>query len=261
MKNIEIFIKKIRNIKSFKDLIIKIGNKINYIRRNGSFAINNWIVSIIYGKVVPYDVFQINPEDVEEIRKILNSSKEVILSNNPSKGKLGNQLEQELYDFMNAEQTWFEIKKNSFFDNFFKKIKPFLKSYLKSPFVIIHLKAWKTRPNIKPYFDSHGNQRGPNRMHADGYPPGHYKCMIYLQPLNSSFGKFQFEQKIFESEKAGCSVLFNNNLKHQSITGSSHYRYCLELTLMRTVIEVDMLKCYEGAPDDKWLLQAYQAYI
>ena len=74
MKSLEIFIKKIRNIKSFKDLIIKIGNKINYIRRNGSFAINNWIVSIIYGKVAPYDVFQTSPEDAEEIRKILNSS-------------------------------------------------------------------------------------------------------------------------------------------------------------------------------------------
>ena len=85
--------------------------------------------------------------------------------------------------------------------------------------------------------------------------------MIYLQPLDLASGKFQLEEKIFESEKTGYSVLFNPNLQHQSITGSSNYRYCLEVTVMRTVIEVDMLKCYEGTCDDKWLLQAYQAYI
>ena len=162
---------------------------------------------------------------------------------------------------MNQEQTWYEIKKNTFFDNYFKKIKPFIKSYLKSPFIIVHLNAWKTKPNMKKYYDTDGNQRGPNRMHDDGYPPGHYKCMIYLQPLDSSNGKFQFQEKVFESKKAGFCVLFNNNLPHQSITGSSEYRYVLELTLMRTAIEVDILKCYEGTPDDKWLLQAYQAYI
>ena len=114
---------------------------------------------------------------------------------------------------------------------------------------------------MKPIFGSDGTQRGPNLMHGDGYPPGHYKCMIYLQPLDSSSGKFQFGVKIFESEKAGYSVLFNNNLLHQSITGSGSYRYCLELTLMRTIIAVDMLKCYEGTPDDKWLLNAYRGYM
>ena len=254
MKSFNIIVKKIRNIKSFRDLLTKIGNKINYIRRNGTFAINNWIVSLIYGKVAPCEVFHTSLEDVEEIKKVLDSSKEVKLSNNPSKGKVGNQLDQKLYDTMNNEQTWFEVKKSPFFDNYFKKIKPFIKSYLKSPFLIVHLNAWKTKPNMKQYFDSDGYQRGPNRMHNDGYPPGHYKCMVYLQPLDSLSGKFQFEEKIFESEKAGLSVLFNNNLKHQSITGSSKYRYCLEITLMRTVIEVDMLKCYEGSADDLSLI-------
>ena len=115
MKSLNIFVKKIRNIKSFKDLLIKIGNKINYMRRNGTFAINNWIVSIIYGKVEPYDVFYTSLEDVVEIKKILNSIKETKLSNNPSKGKVGNQLDRKLYDFMNNEQTWFEIKKNPSF--------------------------------------------------------------------------------------------------------------------------------------------------
>ena len=88
------------------------------MRRNGTFAINNWIVSIIYGKVEPYDVFYTSLEDVVEIKKILNSTKEIKLSNNPSKGKVSNQLDQKLYDFMNNEQTWFEIKKILFFYTF-----------------------------------------------------------------------------------------------------------------------------------------------
>ena len=63
------------------------------------------IVSSIYGRVVPYDTFQISAEDIDKIKNILNSSKELKLTNNPSNGKVGNQLEQEIYDSMNTEQT------------------------------------------------------------------------------------------------------------------------------------------------------------
>ena len=66
---------------------------------------------------------------------------------------------------------------------------------------------------------------------------------------------------IFENEKAGSAVFFNPNTLHQSIPGSSEYRYVFEITVMRTVVEVDMLKHYPGTPDSIHLLQAYQAYI
>lgn len=255
---------KIKNIRSFKDLLNKIGNKINHYRRNGSFTINNWLVCLIYGKISSHKFFHVSEEDVEVIKNILGKSRELKQStskNNHSKNKLGNQMDKELCDLMNAEQTWFEIKKDPLIDNFIIKIKTTLRDHLKSPFQVVHVNAWKTRPNMIQYKDAEGNLRGPNRLHSDGYPPGHCKCIIYLQPLDSACGKIQFQEKIFESNKSGGALIFDNNLMHQSIAGNKNYRYCFELTLMRTVSEVNLLKHYAGTPDDKHLLQAYQAYF
>jgi len=256
------FYNKIKNIKSFTDLKRKIKNKINFIKRHGTFIINNWIVILVHGKLsLPYEKFHITISDVEKIKKTLDSTQELKLSNIHSKNKIGNELEDELYNIMNDEQTWFRIKKNLVFDDFLKKIEPDIKSYLKSPFIVVHLNAWKTKPKMQKYFDTTGTPRGPNRIHNDGYPPGHIKCMIYLQPLDDFSGKIRVLDKLFESEKPGCAVMFDNNLMHEAITGNKNYRYCLELTIMRTVVKTNMLKHYEGEPDDRWLRQAYYAYF
>ena len=60
------------------------------------------------------------------------------MSDTPAKGKAmaysyasDDQSEKELHDLMNKQQTWFEIKRNPVFDNFFTKIKPIIRSYLK----------------------------------------------------------------------------------------------------------------------------------
>ena len=136
------FYNKIKNIKSFSDLNQKIKNKIRYIKRHGTFIVNNWIVILVHGKLsVPYKKFYIEIKDVEEIKKNLNSTQKFKLSNIRSKNKIGNEIEDELYDKMNKEQTWFRIKKNLFYDNFFLKIESDIKNYVKSPFTIVHLNA------------------------------------------------------------------------------------------------------------------------
>ena len=122
------------------------------------------------------------------------------------------------FDEANISQTWFEIKRNIIFDVLIKKIEPKLREYLKSPFSVVNINAWKTKSEMKVMYDSDGNPRGPNRIHNDGYPPGHYKCIIYLKPLNEEFGKLQIEDKIIESEKPGCAIVFNQNLYHQALT-------------------------------------------
>ena len=33
--------------------------------------------------------------------------------------------------------------------------------------------------------------------------------------------------KLFESEKAGCAVMFDQNLRHEAISGNKNYRYVL----------------------------------
>ena len=65
------FLQKVRNIKSFGDFKKKFYRKIDYIRRDASFVIHEWIVSLFYGKdIEPPFVFQANPQDVEKIINI-----------------------------------------------------------------------------------------------------------------------------------------------------------------------------------------------
>ena len=260
-------LEKIKNIKSLSDLMIKIHQK---VIKNASFAINNKIASIIYGKkIMPYHSFQIDIEDAEKLLNHLNSSKNLKRTGTKTKGKRSeqqksdefNELSLKMFNETNLYQTWFEIKRHIIFDELINKIKPNLSEYLKSPFSVVNLNAWKAEAQMKAHYDPDGNARGQNRIHQDGYPPGHYKCIIYLNPLNDEFGKLQIEDKIIESEQPGFAVIFNNNLYHQSIPGKSGDKYLLELTLMRTIIKVDMLKHYPGAPDSLYLEQAYQAYI
>ena len=102
----------------------KIKNKIKYIKSHGTFIVNNWIVILVHGKLsLPYKKFYIEIKDVEEIKKNLSSTQKFKLSNIRSKNKTGNEIEGKLYDKMNKEQTWFRVKKNLFYDNFFKKIR------------------------------------------------------------------------------------------------------------------------------------------
>ena len=257
------FLQKVSNIKSFGDFKKKFCRKIDYIIRDASFVFHEWMVSLFYGKDIesPF-VFQTSPQDVEKIRSVLDSSKQLKFSGVLEKGKrCPAQMNKELYERVNVDQTWFEVKRNVVYDNFLKEMEPVFRNFLKSPFIIVSLTAWKTRPDMSVAYDSDGNKRGPNILHKDGYPPGHFKCIVYLRPLNDACGRVQVEGEIIESEIPGCSVIFDQERLHRSLPGKSEDRYCFEMTVMRTLVEVDMLKHYPGAPSSQHLLQAYHAYI
>ena len=255
---------KIKNIKSFVDFKSKVCGKVKVIRRELSFVIHDWVVSLFHGKHRKqiFD-FHISHEDVNQLMKRLESSKELKNSHNHQiKEKRGNQKpDQEFYEQMNSSTTWFEIKKNDTDDVFLKKLEPIFKDYLQSPFTIVNVSAWMTNPKIPLIYGSDGEQRGPYRLHRDGYPPGHFKCMVYLKPLIETYGKVQVEEKKFESKKPGFAVLFNTEMLHHGIPGTSEIRYSIEITLMRTLIEVDILKHYPSTPDSKYFYQAFQAYF
>jgi len=257
------FFQKISNIKSFGDFKKKFCRKIDWIRRDTSFVIHEWVVSLFYGKdIEPPFVFQTNPQDVEKIINILDSSKQLKFLNEPENGRRNTaQVNKELIDRLNAKQTWFEIKRNVVYDNFLKEMEPIFRNFLKSPFTVVSLTVWKTRPDLDLSHDFDGHSRGPNRLHVDGYPPGHLKCIVYLCPLNDACGRVQVEGEIIGSERPGCSVIFDQERLHQCIPGNSKDRFCFEITLMRTLVEVDILKYYPSAPSSIHLLQAYQAYI
>jgi hypothetical protein len=261
------FLHKLRNIKSLADFKDKFNRKIYFFRRNLSFVAHEWIVSLFYGEdIEPPFIFHISPEDVGQIINILDSSKQLKFLDQTEKTRRGVpdwllKDNEERYDAVNLNQTWFEIKKNITYDNLLKKMEPFLRNFLKSPFVIVSVSAWKTKPNEQVLYDSNGNVCGPNKLHTDSYAPGHLKCMVYLKPLNEAYGMVQIEEKTIQSEKPGCAVIFDQNKPHRCIPGKTEDRYCFEITVMRTLVETDMLKHYPCAPSSIHLLQSYQAYI
>ena len=99
--------------------------------------VHEWVVSLFYGKDInsPF-VFKANPEDVEQIRNMLDSSKQLEFLSAPEKRKRGAvQVDKELSGRMFADQTWFEVKRNVVYDDILKGMEPIFRNFLKSPFV------------------------------------------------------------------------------------------------------------------------------
>ena len=96
------FLSKIKNIKSFADFKQKVSHKVGVCRRNASFVIHDWLVSLIHGEhrnnVFDFNVSHIEAEfigshlDVDQLLKVLDSSKQQKVSpNHQVKGKRGNE--------------------------------------------------------------------------------------------------------------------------------------------------------------------------
>ena len=87
-------------------------------------------------------------------------------------------------------------------------------------------------------------------MHTDGFPPGHIKCMIYLQPLDEDHGLFELDEKKIKYDKPGYGIIFkNSDVPHRAIPGLKKDRYVLEYTLMRTLFKVNETKYIASKPD------------
>ena len=155
------------------------------------------------------------------------------------------------------------MNKEDLLENFIKSLFPKFQNYLNSNFSIVNFRLWSNLPNTKATMGRKGKERGTLRVHTDGFPKGHIKCMVYLQPLNEDYGKFEIENKILQHEKPGLGIIFNNNLSlHKAIPGTKYPRDVVELTLMRTLIKVDELKyCFPSKPDSLYLNGPHSAYL
>tara|TARA_B100000780_G_scaffold235629_1_gene176290 strand:- start:633 stop:1409 length:777 start_codon:yes stop_codon:yes gene_type:complete len=252
------------------NLYHRIKRKIFYIKNNYSFHINNFITNFIYGKVsIKCHEFKTLKTDVDEFRKILINSKELgFLNEEENKFKFyqrkkfqNNPLHHEVYKDMGIYTKWFKLSDSEFINGYLKKIIPIIKDNIKSPFSIVNLRAWKSLPNSKPTFFKN-RKKGAFRMHTDNFPPGHFKCMVYLSPLDTKHGKFQIEKNLIQSETSGTSILFSNSdYYHQAITGTENDRYAFEITIMRTFTKVNELKYSYGSPNVTYLKNAFFAYL
>jgi len=56
--------------------------------------------------------------------------------------------------------------------------------HIKSPFIFINTRLWKTKPGTK--------NLGMSEFHKDGFSNGFRKIMVYLTPSNEEFGNFEY---------------------------------------------------------------------
>ena len=107
-------------------------------------------------------------------------------------------------------------------------------AYVKSPFIFVNTRIWKTKPNSKNY--------GPNAMHVDGFASGHLKIMIYLTPLSEDSGTFIYKDKNgkiinINNKPKGTAILFlNSDILHSGNSGKVYERISIECTLIRSII-------------------------
>ena len=102
--------------------------------------------------------------------------------------------------------------------------------YVGSPFIFVNTRMWSTKPGTERY--------GPNKMHLDAFQPGHMKIMIYLTPLDHAHGYFEYEGGVVKNDRAGLAVCFcNSDLLHSGVPGTDSDRTCIEVTLMKTLID------------------------
>ena len=239
------------------------------------FKLHNMIVSTFFGKIKhDYSDFQIDDNDLNILRDIFKDSKQISFSNYINikddvnyniflkKNWNYNKRDGNIYKQFDETQNWYDIKFSQDLEKFTKKLFPKFKEYLMSNFSIVNLRAWKNLPNAYIVKSESGQERGTHRVHTDGFPPGHIKCMIYLQPLDEDHGLFELDEKKIEYDKPGYGIIFkNSDIPHRAIPGLKKDRYVLEYTLMRTLFKVNETKYIASKPDSTYLSAPYWAYL
>ena len=114
------------------------------------------------------------------------------------------------------------------------ELRQMFSKHIGSPFIFVNTRIWKSKPNSKKF--------GPNDWHTDGFLPGHRKIMIYVTPLNSDYGSFEWKDSddninCLDNEKPGKVIFFcNSDIAHQGVPGKTYERISIEVTLMRSLV-------------------------
>jgi len=110
-----------------------------------------------------------------------------------------------------------------------KELRNIFSKDIRSPFVSVNTRCWQTIPLAK--------RIGSNKLHNDGFMPGHMKIMVYLQPLDDEHGFLQVENKEIKNKPRGTAILFqNSDVLHSGVPGNKFDRISFEVTLMKTFI-------------------------
>jgi len=220
------------------------------------FAVHEFWISILYGKTGDYFVFNIS----DSLRdRLISFFLEQEFANYKDWGSdeenllMFNSLSYETRSRVDKNvKIWNFNSKNLLFTKLQEELSVKIKSFVKSPFCFVNVRAWKTLPNSELF--------GPNTLHTDGFYPGHLKVMLYLTPLSKESGALQVGQELIIDKPAGTAVIFkNSDVIHSGIPGKSEERISIEITIFRSFIY--QFQFHNGHYDGRHYKSVFTPYL
>ncbi len=252
-----------------------LSNRLRVFNRKYGYYMHEKIVAFFFGNIDRIISFNIDTETCDKLNKNINNFKKIKFSNyNHQKNFKNSQILEKktwiynkrdkfVYDQFDNTQEWFDIEDNEYIKHFTKSLFPIIKRYLKSHFSIVNIRVWNNLPNGKMVIGRGNVTRGTYRNHKDGFPPGHIKIMIYLNPLDDDHGYFIYDENIVKNKNPGLGIAFkNSDIWHRAVPGKAKNRRVIEYTILRTLKKVDELKYfYPSTPDTMYLIGPLHAYL
>ena len=135
--------------------------------------------------------------------------------------------------------TYFLIGQHPIIQQLHKIIRGAIIGDVKSPFSIVNTRARCIKPNMP--------KSGAYLNHTDMFLPGHLKIMVYLNPMNKDYGYLVVnENEIIDRPKGTCVLFRNSDIEHRGVHGKIYERFCLEVTIQRTF--VNLKQRHDGHP-------------
>ena len=221
------------------NMIKKIVNAILFRIKNPHwvvFRIHEILVNLVYGRVDDFALASISQSLVNEFSFYFEKTPSIKFSTLPF-GRANVELALTKYDYENEfknENKLDEIidflpENHGLFMALQQELRPFIRSFTKSPFCYVNTRAWKTKADSERY--------GPNALHVDGFVPGHVKVMVYITPMSEEYGELQLGGKRITNHPPGAAVIFrNSDVIHSGIAGKKFERFSVELTIFRSFI-------------------------
>lgn len=200
------------------------------------FRAHEIFVNFVYGRIEDFALSNLSEPLLNEFTFYFEKTPSVKFSALPF-GKASVELDLTKYDHENAlknEKKLDEIidflpENHGLFMALQQELRPFIRSFTKSPFCYVNTRAWKTKADSERY--------GPNAPHVDGFMPGHVKVMVYITPMSEEYGELQLGTKLITNHPPGTAVVFrNSDVIHSGIAGKKFERYSVELTIFRSFI-------------------------
>lgn len=216
------------------------------------FLLHEFIIRLFYGKVKKQPFVFYLPEKLNvKLIDLLSKTNFINFDLNLTEKNLVN-FDDEVLGKINTNLIFYDLQKSDISTELVDFITKSIKDIVKSPFVVINLRGWISKPKSEKF--------GPNSLHLDGFAPGHIKVMIYPNMLNKENGMLEVEGKLYTDSEPGCCVLFHNSdLLHRGIPGELNNRISLELTIFRTLKKNEKINFY-GKPSDRHYVNVYKYY-